>query len=173
MKTAGKVIRGCYKGFVGFGIMVIGVMTVMVIMNVILRYFFNITFTWLEELVAKIFVLSTFWGIGICIVGDEHINIDYFYNKLPPKIIPFVKVFNFLVMLAVLVMMCVMSFKWIKTVGDQMPIGLRVPSKYLYLIMPVSLIFAMPCTIYKIWETIRDSVKKNLDMKAEKGDSTC
>lgn len=156
LKTMQKICNIYYRAGLGIGIVAVAVMAVLVIFSVICRYFFNVTFTWTEDLVTKIYIFTTFWGIGLCIVGDEHISIDYFVNRLPQKIRTIARIVSFLIILAVLILMMKLSIQMIKTVGEQMPIGLRIKSKYLYRIMPYSIAYAIPCTIYKIIESIKD-----------------
>jgi TRAP-type C4-dicarboxylate transport system permease small subunit len=145
-----KLLSKSYKIASGIGIFAVGLMAGLVIFCVIFRYFFSISFMWIEEVITKLFVFTTFWGVGICIVENEHIIIDYFVNKMSARMRKWVMIVNYVLTLALMVVMLAMSFEWIATVGEQLTLGLRIPGKYLYVLMPVSLVFIILCTLYKI-----------------------
>ena len=83
LKKAGWYL---YKLYVGIGMLAIGIITVCVISSVIMRYFFNVSFIFLEEFVTAVFTFSTFWGIGIAVLENEHIVIDVVFQTFPKKV---------------------------------------------------------------------------------------
>ena len=59
------------------------VMTIVMGVQVVMRYVFNESLTWSEELVRYLFVWSAFISIGYCIKNGLSIRIDQFVNMLP------------------------------------------------------------------------------------------
>lgn len=68
---------------IGTGLIII---SVIIFINVICRYFFGFTIVWVEEFSRYIVVWLTFIGVGACARYSEHITIDIIINKLPQNI---------------------------------------------------------------------------------------
>ena len=56
-----------------------------VIINILLRYIFNINFIFLQELVMYMHAFIFLFGISICLKDNSHVRIDIFYNNLDVK----------------------------------------------------------------------------------------
>ncbi len=55
-------------------------------LQVISRYVFRSAFVWTEELSLFAFCYLTFLGGASCSGDESHIEVDFFYNRLPSKI---------------------------------------------------------------------------------------
>ena len=60
------------------------VTTVLVMMNVVLRYFFNMGITWSEEVATGCFVWSVFLGAAAGYKLQIHVGVDMLVNMCPP-----------------------------------------------------------------------------------------
>lgn len=156
-KTANKIL----DFYVSIGAGVIGLIAVIVMATVILRYFFSITFIWVEEFVTFAFIFSTFWGVGACILKNEHITIDYLYNKLTGKVRMGIGIINNVIVIFVCYIVVLNSFQWISAVGNQISDGLRINMKYVYIIMPISMIITIVCGIIKTVLYIKEETAKS------------
>jgi TRAP-type C4-dicarboxylate transport system permease small subunit len=58
---------------------------VLVFLQVLFRYLFKLSVPWTEELARLLFCWVTFLGAALAIREDEHIYVDIFFKKLPPK----------------------------------------------------------------------------------------
>ena len=58
------------------------VMFITVIINIVLRYLFNINYIFLQELVMYMHAFIFLFGISICLKEDTHVRIDIFSSKL-------------------------------------------------------------------------------------------
>ena len=56
-----------------------------VIVNILLRYIFNINFIFLQELVMYMHAFIFLFGISICLKDNSHVRIDIFSNNLDRK----------------------------------------------------------------------------------------
>lgn len=54
-------------------------------LQVVMRYIFNSSLTWSEELTRYLFVWSTFISISFCFKHDSSIKIDQFFKLFPKK----------------------------------------------------------------------------------------
>ena len=57
----------------------------LVIINILLRYIFNINFIFLQELVMYLHAFIFLFGVSICLRDDSHVRIDVVTNKLRKK----------------------------------------------------------------------------------------
>ena len=58
------------------------IMFITVIINIFLRYLFNINFIFLQELVMYMHAFIFLFGISLCLKEDTHVRIDIFSSKL-------------------------------------------------------------------------------------------
>lgn len=159
MTNLQKTGKKIYQFYVGLGIAAMGFVAAGVIFAVIMRYFFNISFTFLEELITLVFTFTTFWGIGICVLENEHVLIDFFFAKLPEHVQRWMNVLNYLIVLIALVLLQYYAVKWIGVAGKTVSNGMRIKYMYIYGIMPVGVGVSMVCVLVKLYSLI-----KNIDL---------
>ncbi|WP_240788597.1 TRAP transporter small permease [Ramlibacter henchirensis] len=64
-------------------VVLLALMSVLVILNVITRYAFSYSFTWVEEVTRYMMIWATFLGAGLALRVGGHIAIDTLPNALP------------------------------------------------------------------------------------------
>ena len=62
------------------------IMFIFVIVNILLRYVFNINYIFMQEIVMYMHAFIFLFGISICFRDDKHVRIDVFSNKLKHKV---------------------------------------------------------------------------------------
>jgi len=67
-------------------------MFILVIVNILLRYIFNINFIFMQELVMYLHAFIFLFGISICLKENSHVRIDVFSNKLDAKAKKYIEV---------------------------------------------------------------------------------
>ena len=106
--------------------------------NVVLRYGFNYSLAWSEELVREVIIYTTFIGCSAAIKNHSMIKIDALV-QLVPKLKTPLTYFSNLTILIFAVMM--MYYGWLMAVmqvqTNQKTIILRIPLVYLYAILPL------------------------------------
>lgn len=115
----------------------VGILASGVIVSVVLRYVFGISFAWAEELLTISFIATTFFGAALGLREGEHIAIT-----LPSEGKSlWHRVLSILVMLAV-VAVSVFVFKysrvWIARVGAVPSPATGIPSGFFYTMVPIS-----------------------------------
>ncbi len=60
-------------------------MFILVVINIFLRYIFNINFIFMQELVMYMHAFVFLFGVSICLREDSHVRIDVLTNKLNSK----------------------------------------------------------------------------------------
>ena len=143
-----------YKLYVSIGVFAVGLIAFCVIFSVIARYFFGISFLFLEEFITTVFAFTTFWGIGICVMEDEHVAITAIYERFTPKLKVFATFFNFIVMIIVDLAMIKYGFNYMLKFGNQISMGMSIPMKYMYGIIPLGCSIALVTMVVKLVEYI-------------------
>jgi len=132
----------------------VGLIAFCVIYAVIARYFFGISYLFLEEFITTVFAFTTFWGIGICVMEEEHVSIQSIYDKFPPKLKIFATIFNFVVMIVVDLAMIKYGYLYMQKFGHQLSMGMSIPMKYMYGIIPLGCFIALITMLVKLVEYI-------------------
>jgi len=151
MQKAAKALK---KLYMGIGIFAVGVMALCVMYAVIARYFFGVSHTFLEEFTTTAFAFTTFWGMGICILENEHVIIDTFFVLLPPRVKKYLTIFNQLVVLVILGFMLKYGYAYAMKFGKQISMGMRVPMVWMYGIIPLCSAIAAVCILVMLVKTI-------------------
>lgn len=106
--------------------------------NVILRYGFNYTLAWSEELVREVIIYTTFIGLGVAIRNGSMIKIDALVQLVPVLKTP-LSYFSNLVTIVFALMMLYYGWKIaeLQVITNQKTIILQIPLVYLYAIVPI------------------------------------
>ncbi len=106
--------------------------------NVILRYGFNYTLAWSEELVREVIIYTTFIGLGAAVKNRSMIKIDALVQLVPSLKKP-LNYFSNLVTIIFALMMLYYGWKMaeLQVMTNQKTIIMQIPLVYLYAIIPV------------------------------------
>jgi C4-dicarboxylate transporter DctQ subunit len=107
--------------------------------NVVLRYGFNYTLGWSEELVREVIIYTTFIGLGAAIKNGSMIKIDAVVQLVPKLRLP-LTYFSNVVTLVFAVMLIYFGWKMaaLQAATHQRTIIMDIPLVYLYAIIPVT-----------------------------------
>jgi len=125
--------------------------------NVVLRYGFNYSLAWSEELVREVIILTTFIGCSAAIKARSMIKIDALAQIVPSLRTPLTFFSNF----ATLIFASMMMYYGTKMAALQMAtfqktIIMQIPLVYLYAILPVMGIGMFIRTIQVIHQDIQE-----------------
>lgn len=140
--------------YFGIGVAAMGLLAVLVIFSVIARYFFSHSWKQLAEFNVTLFAFTTFWGMGINVIKNEHVIIDILFDSVKPPIKRWLSVLDYLIVLAVDLVFTYQGFKYVGVAGKQISQGMEIPMKYMYGIMPVCGVICACCILVKILEFI-------------------
>ena len=151
LKKAGQKLFDIYFGI---GVVAMGLLAVLVIFSVIARYFFSLSWKQLAEFNVTLFAFTTFWGMGINIIKNEHVIIDIFYDSVKQSVKRWLSVANYIIVLIVDVIFTYQGVKYVGVAGKQISQGMEIPMKFMYGIMPVCGAICAVCIVLKIVEFI-------------------
>ena len=129
--------------------------------NVVLRYGFNYTLAWSEELVREVIIYTTLIGCSAAIKHRKMIKIDASVQLLPKLKVPL----NFFSNLVTLIFSSFMIYYgWLMAVlqyrTHQKTIIMQIPLVYLYAILPLMGILMFIRTIQIIHQDVKELKSK-------------
>jgi TRAP-type C4-dicarboxylate transport system permease small subunit len=107
-------------------------------LNVVLRYGFNYTLAWSEELVREVIIYTTFIGCVSAVKNRSMIKIDALLQLVPVLKTP-LTVFSHLATVAFGAMMLYYGWKMaaLQAATDQKSVIMQIPLVYLYALLPI------------------------------------
>jgi C4-dicarboxylate transporter, DctQ subunit len=126
--------------------------------NVVLRYGFNYTLAWSEELVREVIIYTTFIGCCAAVKNRSMIKIDASV-QLFPKLKKPLAYFSNLVILIFSVMMMIYGWKMaaLQAQTFQKTVIMQIPLVYLYAILPLTGVLMFIRTVQVIYQDLAQS----------------
>ncbi len=136
---------------------IMGVMAILVVYQVVARYFFRAPSTFSEELMTYLFIWMSLLG-GTYVYGkSEHMSMSFLYNKFPAKL---QKVVDYLIQGIGFVFGAALLYGGASivrlTMNQQTP-ALGVPMGYLYMVLPVCGVGILAYSIMNLCEMMKES----------------
>ena len=150
MKNLKKLGATLEKLYMGVGAVAMGLLAFLVIFTVIMRYCFSLSWKSVSEFNVMLFTFTTFWAMGLNVLKGEHVSINILYDKIKPSVKRWVAVFNYIVMFVVDVLFIKYGWDYTIKMGKQLSMGMEIPMKYMYGVMPVCGVICAVCIIIKI-----------------------
>lgn len=129
--------------------------------NVVLRYGFNYSLAWSEELVREVIIYTTFIGCSAAIKNRSMIKIDALVQLVPALKTPLTYFSNVSILIFSMMMMYygwLMAALQLKT--HQKTIILQIPLVYLYAILPLMGAMMFIRTIQVVYQDISEQRAK-------------
>ena len=121
------------KGLEILVVVILAIMSLLVIVNVGLRFAFSSGIVVSEELSRFLFIWVVFLGSILAMKNDGHIYVDFIRKALPLKIQSFIKLFCYLAMLYCCYLLCVGSYELYEfNMEDLSPVA-QIPLGYIYI----------------------------------------
>jgi TRAP-type transport system small permease protein len=136
----------------GVTVLCLGMILILVVAQVVLRYVFNSPLTWSEELAVYIMVWMTFIGSVICMREHEHIEVTILVDYLPPGLRRVAVLFSRLASVAFLLVVMyygaelVMENRSVTSAANKLNMGL------VYSILPI-------CSLGMLYYVIRSILR--------------
>lgn len=109
-------------------------MSIIIFIQVVMRYVFHSSLTWSEEMARYLFVWLVYFSVAYTAKKEAHIRIDAAINIYPKKARPYVEIFSEIIVLIFSVFIAVTSitvFQKISASGQISP-ALHVPMQFVY-----------------------------------------
>ena len=102
-----KALAAINKLLEAFAVINLALMSLLVFLNVVLRYTLNSGLTFTEEASRYMFVWLTFMGAVLAFNGDEHVSVQFLVAKLPVKLRAWWTIATDLILLACCVLLLI------------------------------------------------------------------
>jgi TRAP-type C4-dicarboxylate transport system permease small subunit len=140
-------------------VIILAVMSILVIVNVGLRFAFSSGIVVSEELSRFLFIWVVFLGAIIAMKSDSHIYVDFIRKALPKPIQSFVKVFCYGAMLYCCYLLCVGSYELYEfNMEDLSPVA-QIPLGYIYISGSIGAIGMGIILVFNILQLVMNIVK--------------
>ena len=116
----------------------VGVLTICVFLQVLIRFVFKFPIPWTEEVSRIVFVYTIFIGATIAVREKTHINVDFLLVMLPPGVARWVSRVGTTLVAIFLAFVTWQGIVFVRATGVQMTPVMQLPFRHLYLIIPVS-----------------------------------
>lgn len=103
------------------------VMVCVVAVNVILRFCFDRSLVWIEEVSALGFIWSIFVGAAACYKRGSLISIDILVSLFPESLKKIMRIITCVFMIGVNAYLCYLSFKFSLSALTKLSLSLRIP----------------------------------------------
>ena len=123
--------------------------------NVVLRYGFNYSLAWSEELVREVIIYTTFIGCSAAVKNRSMIKIDASVQLLPKLKMPLTYFSNFVIMIFAVMMI---YYGWLMMAlqhrTHQKTIIMEIPLVFLYAILPLMGVMMLIRAIQVVYQDI-------------------
>lgn len=147
-------------GFINQSIAAFGITAGVAIafINVVARYVFNASFTWASELTVYLFLWSAFFAAAYCFKKDAHIAVTILLDIMPSKLAKVMMIVSHMITIVFLLAVSYYGYEYLLLVIDldERSIDLwDMPMWIVYLVVPISFLFAGYRVIEKLVEIIK------------------
>lgn len=118
------------------------VMGVVLTAQIVMRYVFNNSLTWSEELARYIYVWICFLGLSLGIMEGDHIRLEAFVNRFPAGGQRLVEIFTSLVAFGFFALILPTSFQFAMALQSVPSSAMGIPMSWVTLSVPVGLVLA-------------------------------
>jgi TRAP-type transport system small permease protein len=150
-----SILRWCLRNPVEtVGALLTILLSVIVFLQVFLRYAFHSPLAWSEEFAMFLFQWFNFLGAAIAVRRAAHFQVDLITGRLPARWRAAIQIWGGIIILVVAYLMIHMGVKMALSSMDYMYSALEFPIGYAYLAIPISgvlmIIFQIPIFVRQI-----------------------
>lgn len=146
---------------------------IIVFIQVIMRYFFNFSLTWAEELSRYIFIWYTWLGTSIALKENQHIKVELIFSFIKNKKAKrAIKVTANLIWFAFSLFLAYNGFKLTQSMihRNALSSGMMIPLAFIYISLPISSVLICLRLIGVIFADIKNEEKPvNTNVTAKGG----
>lgn len=132
--------------------------TIIVNVNVLMRYILRSPLYWSEEVATGLFVWTVFVGSAYAYRKHAHLGVDILINLLPKTVKRGVKVIMDILELGVLIMLTRTSFQYVVNTWDKLTNTLRLPSWYISGAVLIGFGLSVIYSIYFLASDVRKAI---------------
>lgn len=134
-------------------VLLLSLMSVIIFIQVIMRYLFHNSLSWSEELARYLFIWSIYLSVSYAAKERKHIKIDAALYLFPHKVRPVIRIAGDMIVLCFSGFIIFTSFTLFRKIGllGQMSAALSIPMKYVYLAPFAGFLLTFYRTLQTVW----------------------
>lgn len=140
------------------------VLMIIFMANIFCQIFFRIVFKYplffAEELSRYSFLWMVFLGLSYATLHDKHIRVTLLVKLFPKKIQTLIDIIIQILTITAFIWILVTSIKYFWFCGDAVTSAMRIPKKFVSLILPFSAILVIIRSIQKILDNLKIFIEK-------------
>lgn len=122
--------------------------TIIVNLNVIMRYFANRPMYWAEEVSTGLFVWTVFIGSAYAFRKHAHLGVDILINLIPASFRKYIKIVMDIVEILILTMLTNISIQYVINTWGKLTNTLRLPNWYIAIAVPIGFGLSLLYAVY-------------------------
>ena len=117
-----------------FMIPLIFAMSIIIFIQVIMRYVFQSSLTWSEEMARYMFVWLVYFSVSYTARREKHIRIDAAINLYPKKMRPYIELVSEIIVLGFAIFIAITGYTVFGKIAwsGQMSPAMRIPMQFVY-----------------------------------------
>ncbi|WP_125142205.1 TRAP transporter small permease [Clostridium transplantifaecale] len=131
----------------------LSLMSLIIFVQVIMRYLMHNSLSWSEELARYLFIWSIYLSVSYAAKERKHIKIDAALYLFPKKCRPFIRIIGDIIVLCFAGFIIATSFRLVQKIGmlGQVSAALSIPMNYIYMAPLIGFVL----TFYRTAQNIR------------------
>ena len=138
----------------------ISVTTILVVINIVLRYIFNSGLVWSEEVATGCFVWSVFIGAVAVFKHRGHVGVDIIVKKMPQGVQKDVALITDIILVALNGYMSYLSVLYISKSYTKMTPVLGISSAYISSCVLIAFVLMTMYSVKFVWQDLRGQAKE-------------
>lgn len=142
-------------------------LTVIIGIQVVNRYVFGNSFTWVEELAGMAMVYITYFGAAMATINNSNTRIDFFIRKLPRPLYHAFEILDDCICIAFLLVICRFAVKLVGTNLHALSAAMKIPLAVNYVGVLCGCAMMVVFYILRLWIDVEKFKGKNMDYVEE------
>lgn len=135
-------------------------MTLVVLLQVIMRYVFNRPLTWTEEFARYLFIYITFLGAGVLVYERGHLFVEVIFNHLPVKVKYIVQLVIDIIVFSFSVYLAFSSRASMEFASGSKSTAMQIPMEYIGMSVMTGAVLMAVFSLYHIARDLRGEGKR-------------
>ncbi|GAA0335141.1 hypothetical protein GCM10008931_28420 [Oceanobacillus oncorhynchi subsp. oncorhynchi] len=132
------------------------VMTAVLFLEIIARYFFNASISWTGELSRYLFIWFIFISASYAVAERAHIRVESLHHLLPVKIRPIANIIGMIIWFGVTSLVTYLGIDYALTMMNSISAAMKLPMGLVYLGIPTGYGLMSLRLLFQIYGLIRD-----------------
>ena len=156
-----KIVLRICKSFEVIAVLSIVAMLLIVLYNIIMRYFFANAPRWAEEIARQCVVVFAFIGMALGVRDKIHISLSFFVERLLKRFTLPIEIFNKFLVFCLGIMMSIFMGPYFTILRYNRLPGSGLPVGYIYVFPTAAGILVSLISLYQIYDHFKHGTDEN------------